>query len=148
MNTWHKATVKFTKNLEDGTLKRVTENHLFNAINFSEVEARAFEEIGEFQIGEFLVTGISTVNISDIFDYEDSEQWNECVVSYSSDDNDNGKSKTIKNLFLVNADNLKLAYERIEESLKGMMVVFTIESIKKSKILEIFPYKAIETEEE
>ena len=42
---------------------------------------------------------------------------------------------------LVSAESVKHAYERIQESLSGLMVDFQIPSIVVSPIVEIFPYK-------
>ena len=64
-----------------------------------------------------------------------------------SEDADSGKEKKINNNFLVSAHNIKEAYERIEESLKGLMVSYEISVIQLTPILEIFPYVAIEGEE-
>lgn len=142
MNTWHKVSVKYTKQFTDGTLKRVTENYLINGINFTDVEARVHQEIGAFVRGEFVVSIVKKEDYADIFHYDDAEVWYKCKVAYVSEDADSGKEKKINNNFLVSAHNIKEAYERIEESLKGLMVSYEISKIETSKILEVFPYVA------
>src|SRR5690606_22643680 len=42
--------------------------------------------------------------------------------------------------FLVSANNLKEAYDRVEENLKGLMVSYEIPSIILTPIIEIYPY--------
>ena len=147
MNTWHTVKVKYTKQFTDGTLKRVTEPYLVNSISFTDAEARIHQEVGEFVRGEFLVTGISKTDFQDIFHYDDAEVWYKMKVAYVSEDADSGKEKKINNNFLVSAHNIKEAYERIEESLKGLMVSYEITAAQVTSLLEIFPYVAMEGEE-
>lgn len=147
MNTWHLVGVKYTKQFTDGTLKRVTEKFLINAINFTDAEARVHAEVGAFVRGEFIVSTVKKDDFADIFHYDDAEVWYKCKVAYVSEDVDSGKEKKINNNFLVSAHSIKEAYERIEESLKGLMVSFEVTKIEVSNILEIFPYIAAEGEE-
>lgn len=146
-NIWHTVRVKYTKQFTDGTLKRVTEPYLVNSISFTDAEARIHQEVGEFVRGEFMVTSISKTDFADIFHYDDAEVWYKCKVAYVSEDLDSGKEKKINNNFLVSAHTIKEAYDRIEESLKGLMVSYEISVIQVTPILEIFPYVPMEGEE-
>lgn len=140
MNSWFTIKVKYTKQLEDGRLKRVTEPYLVDAISFTDAEARIYEEVGTNVKGEFLITGISKTDYADIFYYEDADDWYKCKLTYVSVDADSGKEKKISNNFLVTAHNVKQAYERIKESLSDMTVTFEIPSIMLSPIVEVMPY--------
>ena len=140
MNSWYTIKVKFTKEFTDGTLKRVTEPYLVNSMSFTEAEARIYKEVGEYVRGEFLVTSIAKTDFADIFAYDDSDTWFKAKLTYSTEDADTGKEKKFNNNYLVSAHNIKEAYERLEESLKGLMVTFEIPSISKTQIMEIFPY--------
>lgn len=144
MNNWHTVKVKFTKEYPDGTLRQVTEPYLVSALSFTEAEARIYEEVGEFVKGEFLVKGINQTDLADIFHYDDAEDWYKCKTSYITEDADSGKEKRVNNDFLVSAHNVKEAYERIEESLKDLMVSYEIPKIELTPIVEIFPYKKID----
>lgn len=146
-NSWHTVKVKYTKQFTYGTLKRVTEPYLVNSISFTDAEARIHQEVGEFVRGEFMVTKIMKTDFADIFHYDDAEVWFKCKVAYVSEDVDSGKEKKINNNFLVTAHNVKEAYERIEESLKGLMVSYEISKVETTQIVEIFPYEASEGEE-
>ncbi|MEX1191028.1 MAG: DUF4494 domain-containing protein [Brumimicrobium sp.] len=140
MNSWFTIKVKYTKQLEDGRLKRVTEPYLVDAVSFTDAEARIYEEVGTGIKGEFLITGISKTDFGDIFYYEDSEDWYKCKLTYVSVDADSGKEKKISNNFLVTAGNVKEAYDRIKESLSEMTVTFEIPSIMLTPIVEVLPY--------
>jgi len=141
MINWHIAKCRYTKELPDGTLKRVTEAYLVSSQSITDAEARIYQEVGEYVRGEFVVTGIQSVSFADIFQYDDSDIWFESKVTYTSEDADSGKEKRYTNKFLVTASNVKEAYERIEESLKGLIVSYTIPEIKESKIIDVFTFE-------
>ena len=141
MNSWFTVKVKYTKQLENGTFKRVSEPYLLAAMTFTDSEARIYEELGSSLRGEFQVTGIARTDLHDIFQYDDAEQWFKCKVTYDRIDEDGEKAKTISQNFLVSAANVKESYDRIEESLATLMIDFNVVSITSSPIVEIFPYR-------
>lgn len=140
MNTWFTVKVKYTKQLEDGRLKRVTEPYLVDAVSFTDAEARIYEEIGSSVQGEFSITGISKTDFADIFYYEDAEDWYKCKLSYISVDADSGKEKKVSHNYLVTAHDLKQAYERIQESMSEMLVSYEVPAIMLTPIVEVLPY--------
>ena len=141
MNTWFKVKVKYTKQLESGSFKRVSEPYLLSAMTFTDAEARIYEELGSFIRGEFSVMGISREDIQDIFQYDDADTWFKCKISYENIDDEGDKKRTVTQNFLVSAKTVKDSYERIEESLETLMLDYQIISIIASPIVEIFPYK-------
>ena len=140
MNNWFTVKVKYTKQLENGEFKRVSEPYLLAAMTFTDAEARIYEELGSIIRGEFSVTNIARTEYHDIFHYEDSDQWFKCKVSYESKDADTDKKKKVTQNFLVSAMSVKDAYDRIQESLSTLMVDFLVPSIILSPIVDIFPF--------
>lgn len=140
MNNWFTVKVKYTKQMDNGALKRVSEPYLLSAMTFTDAEARIYEELGSMIRGEFSVTGISRTELHDIFAYDDSGVWYKCKVSYENFDADTEKTRKVSQNFLVEANSVKEAYERIAENMKGLMVDFHIPSIMVSPIIDIFPY--------
>lgn len=142
MNSWFTVKVKYTKQLDNGTFKRVSEPYLLAAMTFTDAEARIYEELGALIKGEFIVTGISRTDIHDIFHYEDSDVWYKCKISYESeaDGGEDSKSKKVAQNFLVSAHSVKEAYDRLKESLGGLMIDFQIPTISVSPIVDIFPF--------
>lgn len=141
MNNWFTVKVKYTKQLDNGALKRVSEPYLLAAMTFTDAEARIYEELGAVIRGEFAVTGIARTEIHDIFAYDDADVWYKAKVKYENFDADSEKSKKVTQNFLISAHSVKEAYERLQESLQGLMVDFEIPSIIVSPIVEIFPYQ-------
>jgi len=140
MNNWFTVKGKYTKQLDNGALKRVQEPYLLAAMTFTDAEARIYEELGAIIRGEFNVMGITRTEIHDIFAYDDADVWYKCKVVYESADADSEKAKKVTQNFLVSAGSVKEAYDRIKESLSTLMVDFQIPSIIVSPIVEIFPY--------
>lgn len=140
MNNWFTVKVKYTKSIDNGTFKRVSEPYLIAAMTFSDAEARIYEELGSVIRGEFMVVGIARTELHDIFAYDDAESWFKCKVRYDNFDADSEKAKKVNQNFLVAAHSVKEAYERIQESLATLMVDFEIPSIIASPIVDIFPY--------
>jgi len=143
MNSWFTVKVKYTKQLDDGSFKRVSEPYLLAAMTFSDAETRIYEELGMAIRGEFVVTGISRTDIHEIFHYEDAETWYKCKITYEAGADggeEGGKAKKVSQNMLVSAHSVKEAYERLKESLGGMMMDYIIPAISVSPIVDIFPF--------
>ena len=139
INSWFTVKVKYTKQFQNGTLKRVSEPYLLGALSFTDAEARIYEELGTRIRGEFHILGITRTEIQDIFAYDDTGIWYKCKISYLVENDENEKQKKISQQFLVEADSIKEAYDRLKESLSSMGVDFEIPSILLSPIIDIFP---------
>lgn len=140
MNSWFTVKVKYTKQLDNGALKRVSEPYLVAAMTFTDAEARIYEELGTIIRGEFHVVGIARTELHDIFAYDDTDIWYKVKVKYETADADSEKTRKVTQNFLVSAGSVKEAYERIKESLSTLMVEFEIPSITISPIVDIFPF--------
>jgi len=140
MNSWFTVKVKYTKQLENGTFKRVSEPYLLAAMTFTDAEARIYEELGSVIRGEFNVVGITRTELHDIFAYDDADVWYKVKVTYEAEGDEEEKKKKISQNFLVSAHSVKDAYDRIKESLSTLLVDFQIPSISVSPIVEIFPF--------
>ncbi len=145
MNNWFTVKVKYTKQLENGTFKRVSEPYLLCAMTFTDAETRIYEELGQIIRGEFNVVGISRTEIHDIFHYEECDVWYKCKITFESEggnvDGEVEKKKKVAQNFLVTANSVKDAFEKLKESLSTLMVDYLIPSIVVSPIVDIFPFR-------
>jgi hypothetical protein len=139
-NNWFEVKVKYTKQLDNGTFKRVSEPYLISAMSFSDAESRAYEEVGSFVRGEFVITAIKRENIHDIFQYEDADVWYKTTIAFQSESDESEKSKVVKQTLLTTAHSVKQATERINESLSGMMLDYTIKGTVESALVDVFPF--------
>jgi len=144
MNNWFTVKVKYTKQLENGTFKRVSEPYLLSAMTFTDAETRIYEELGQIIRGEFNVVGISRTEIHDIFQYDDCDTWYKCKITFTSEgnmDDPEAKQKKVSQNFLVSAVSVKDAFEKLKESLSTLMADFEVPSISVSPIVDIFRYR-------
>lgn len=139
MNNWFTVKVKYTKQLENGAFKRVSEPYLLAAMTFTDAEARIYEELGSIIRGEFAVLSIARAEFHDLFAYEDSDSWLKCKISFESF-GDGEKAKKVTHNFLVGANTIEQATERIKESLSTMLVDYTLNSVVVTPIVDVFPY--------
>ena len=138
MRIWFLCKVKYAKETEDGLLESISEQ------SFTEAEAILYDRLGSQIRGDFQVTGISKSNIVDVFFYEDADIWHKCKVSYLVADGDSGKEKKVTQYMIVTAEDVKQAYDRIQESLSTMLVSFRVPDITESPILDVFPFEKSE----
>ena len=147
MRTWFLCKVKYAKENEEGLLKSISEQYLVDAVSFTEAEAILYDRLGSQIRGDFQVTSISKSNIVDVFYFEDADQWYKCKITYLIADGDNGKEKKVTQYMIVTAEDVRQAYDRIQESLSNMLVSFRVPDITESPIMEVFPFERDEIAE-
>ena len=145
MTTWFACTIQYIKILENDKAKNISEQYLVDAVSFTDAEARIYRSLSSI-ITDFSITRVSKTGFAEVFNYEDSEKWFKCKVSYVDVDPFNGKEKRISKLMLVAAENPKDAYDRIQSQLSTMIVPYEITDINLSPIIEVIPYVAGEEE--
>lgn len=142
MNVWYQVKIKHTKQLDNGSFKRVTDTYLVSALNFTEAETKTYEELGSVIRGEFTIVGVTPKNYEDVFSYETADEyWWEVQVKMQDANLDSDKIKMVTNTYLVSAETLPDAVDNITESLNGSVMDMTIVGVKSSPIVDIFPYK-------
>ena len=144
MRTWFICKAKYQKENDQGQIKNVTEPYLVDAFTYTEAESRIYEVLENMISGDFLIAQITKSNINEVFYFEGFDVWFKCKVIYHVTDGDSGKDQKITNYMLVSAENVKDAYDKLEESLRNMLVSYNIASISESPILEVFPYNSQE----
>ena len=142
-NNYFIVKVKYTRHLENGTFKRVTEPYLVAGFSFTDAEASIYENLGTVIKGEFIVTDIKRVEYHDIFDETGgtADKYFVAKISYESVDMDSDKAKRVTQSFLVGATTIEQATDVIKEELSTLMVDYKIIGITESPIVEIFPIK-------
>ncbi len=140
MSIWYECKVKYNKIDENGKEKKVSEPYLLDAISFTEAESRINKEMEPYITGEFTVTNIKVANYSEIQPNEDGDRWFKCKVAFITLDEDKGVEKKTNTYVLVQANDVKEAYEQIEKSFSDTISDFTIPAVTESPILDVFPF--------
>lgn len=142
MHNWFECRISYEKMMENGMLKKVTEPYLVDALSFTEAEARIIENLRPFITGEFVVTDIKRSRLSEIFFNENGDKYYKVKVNFITLDEKSGSEKKTPAFMLAQASTIEEAKERFEESMKGTMSDYVVESIKETKIMDVFPYES------
>lgn len=140
MQTWFECKVKYVKIDDDGRERKVSEIYLVDAVTFTDAETRIIQQMQTMVRGEFIVDNIRKSNIVEIFPHENGEWWFKAKIGIVTIDENAGKEKKINNYFLVAADDIKQALQRLEEGLSYILVPYQTTSLAVSTIVDVFPY--------
>ncbi len=140
MQTWFECKVKYVKVDDDGRERKVNEVYLVDAVTFTDAETRIIQQVQTMVRGEFMVDNIKKSNIIEIFPHEVGEWWYKAKIAIVTIDEKAGKEKKINNYFLVAADDIKQALQRLEDGLSYVLVPYQATSIAVCNIIDVFPY--------
>lgn len=137
------STVRYEKTMENGLNKTVSEQYLFDALSFTEAEARTIEELKPYISGEFSIPQIVKPRISELMLSENvsADRYYKVKVSFITLDEKSGAEKKTNSFILVQASDFKNAYDRFIEGMKGTMADYEIVSIVETQILDYYPAK-------
>ncbi len=146
--TWFECKVKYEKMGEDGKQRMVTEPYLIDAVSFTDAESRIHKELEPYISGEFVVTTIKIANFSELIPNENGDRWFKCKVTFISLDEEKGIERRSSTYMLVQANNVKDAYDILDKSLSDSVADFEIPSVQESPLLDVFSYHLDEDEEQ
>lgn len=141
MHNWFECKISYEKMMENGMQKKVTELYLVDALSFTEAEARIIEEIRPFISGEFTVTDIKRARLAEIFFNENGDLYYKVKISFLTIDEQSGREKKTSAYMLVQASTIDEAKNNLTEGMKETMADYVVESIKETKIVDVFPYE-------
>lgn len=134
--------------LDTGVQKTVTEPYLIDALSFTEAEKRIIEEMKPFISGDFSISDIKRVKFAETFFNETGDRYYKAKLNFITLDEKSGAEKKTAVTMLVQASELKEAIDIVEQEMKTTMIDYTFVSIIETAIMDVFPYKAAETERE
>ena len=139
---YYEVKIRLEKTMENGMNKKVKEPYLFDAMSFSEAEARAIEELSLFTSGELTVTDIKRAPYAEIFptEKEDADKWYAVRINFITFDERTGKEKKSKAEYLVQASDINNARDNFNEAMKQTMMDYEITYIKETPIMDVYPY--------
>ena len=142
MHNWFECKISYEKIMENGMQKKVTEPYLVDALSFTEAEARIIEEIRPFISGEFTVAEIKRARLTETFFNENGDKYYKVKINYITLDKQSGMEKKTPAYMLVQASTIDEAKDNLSEGMKGTLSDYVVESIKETKIVDVFPYEA------
>ena len=138
--TWYECKVKYRKTDETGNQKVTTEPYLVDAISYTEAESRINEEMKAYISEEFKITNIKVANYAEIHPFENADRWFKSKISLVAYDEESGKERKTNMYFLLQANDVKEAFDNTVFTMKGSMGDYSIPAITESPIVDVFPY--------
>lgn len=141
--TWYECKIKYRKLDEaSGMLKVKTEPFLVDAISYTEAESRITEEMSVYlsDTEEIKITNIKVANFAEIHPFENSDRWFKSKVSLIAFDEESGKERKTNMYLLIQANDVKEAYDNTISVMKDTMGEYSVPSISESPIMDVFPY--------
>jgi hypothetical protein len=137
---WYECKVKYRKTDDTGVQKVVTEPYLVDALSYTEAEKRINEEMAAYISEEFKITNIKVANYAEIHPFENSDRWFKSKVSLVAYDEESGKERKTNMYILLQANDVKEAYDNTIHVMKNTMGDYNIPAISESPIMDVFPY--------
>ena len=138
--TWYECKVKYRKIDESGVQKVVSEPYLVDALSFTEAESRINTEMAAFVSEEFKIVNIKVANFAEIHNFENSDRWFKSKVSLLAYDEESGKERKTSFYLLIQANDVKEAFDNTMQVMQNTMGEFTIPAISESPIVDVFPF--------
>lgn len=142
MALWFECKVRYEKMMENGTVKKVNEPYLVDALTFTEAEARIIEMITPFISGEFSISAVKKTKISEIFFNDLGDKYYMVKVNFITIDEKSGIEKKTSSFILVQASEFADALDKFNEGMKGTMADYEIASIAETPLMDVYPINA------
>lgn len=139
MEIWFECKVRYDKMQENGSIKKVTEPYLVDALSFTEAEARITEEMKPYISGEYTISSEKKTKISEIFHDETGDRYYMVKVLFITIDEKTAIEKKTASFILVQASDFKSALENFLKGMKDTMADYEIASISETPIMDVFP---------
>lgn len=133
---WYECRIKYRKEMDDGSVKKITETYLVLAECVSKAEKRLLQDMASMIEGDSVVTSVKEAKFKELF-RNDEEKFFQCKISFVSFDEETGAEKKSNQVILVQADDIGSALKNLKAGMKGSMSDFEILSIGVTSIIEI-----------
>ena len=134
---------------DTGAFSKKTSAFLVGAINFGDAEKKTFEHAkinAEFK-GDVEVTGIIPTKIVEVFrDFESSKFFYAKCRYY--EESVNGKPMVRSHLFIVEAEDIKDAEQKLQDNIKASMIDYSAVRLEESQFVDIIEHKVVEKVDE
>lgn len=140
MHNWFEVKATYEKTLENGTQKKVTESYLFDALSFTEAEARAIEELKPYISGEFTIKAVGRKKISELFFNDNGDRFFMSKLAFISLDERSGTEKQTKVQMIAQACDIDEALAVVKKGMEGTLADYKIIGLNETAIMDVFPY--------
>lgn len=145
---WFEVKFQYAKTQEDGQQKNVTELYVVDALSFGEAEETIVKEMQHYASGDYKVKNITPANYHEIFfsDVDKDDKWFLARLCFITIDEKSEKEKKTIVPYLIQAATFEGAKKAITEALDGLTMDYTIDSLRETKIVDVFEHKTDENQ--
>jgi len=136
---WFTCKVKRVREDGEGNETKVTDLHVLDAYNYTEAETRITFLMQKANTGPFEVQQITKSNFAEVIRFDDTGHWYRAKVAFVSFVDETGEEKSSAQTFLVNGEDIRDVYDKINEFLRHTQTSYVISSISFTKIIEVYP---------
>lgn len=142
MAQWIEVRARYGKMMENGSIKKVIESYLVDALSCTEAEARVIDELTPYISGDFRISSVVTTKIAEIFwDASSGDKFYKVKVNFISLDEKTAAEKRTASYILVQASDFIDALRRFTDGMKATMADYDIEAITETKLVEVYKAK-------
>lgn len=139
MNSYFEVGVRYDKTMEDGVVRKVTENYLLDALSFTEAEKRATKELQDYISGEFRVVTEKITNIAEVVTTDDLSADKFYKVKHNIIIDEKTAKKQAQYI-IIQASSVDDARDRYKQHIQGWLVDVVLEAVSETKYMDYFPY--------
>jgi len=144
MSSYYNVRIEYQKEDESGRYKTIKESYLFDALSFTEAEAKGYDVLHLFVAEDFQVISINPVSFTELVKSEESEDsetplFYKVKLAYDSINDKTGKAKRVKFDVLVKALDFNNAIHTLNSQvIDKWLVDLEIEAVALTPVLELF----------
>lgn len=136
---WFTCKVRSVREDDQGNESKVTDLHVLDAYNYTEAETRMTFIMQQISRGPFEVQQITKSNFTEVIRFDDEGHWYRVKVAFVTFVEESGAEKSSNQTFLINASDIRDAYDKVEDFLKHTQASYVISAISYTKILNVYP---------
>lgn len=141
MALWFECKVRYERMTENGSVKKVNEPYLVDALTFTDAESRIIEKITPYISGDFSISAVKKTRVSEIFFDDNGDKFYMVKVNFITIDEKSQREKKSASFILVQASDFANALKKFEEGMKGTLADYEIASISETPIMDVFPFQ-------
>lgn len=139
MALWFECKVRYDKMMENGSVKKVNEPYLVDALSFTEAEATIIDKMTPYISGDFTISAVKKTKISEIFFDETGDRFYMVKVNFITIDEKSGNEKKSASFILTQASDFAGALARFEAGMQGTISDYEIASISETPLMDVYP---------
>lgn len=135
----YECNVRYERNVEDGSVKTVSEVYVVDALSFTEAEIRITGEMQPYVKGDFDVMAIKRTQYNGYINADGNEErFYKAKAVFITIDEKTGKEKKSPNYYIVRASSIDDAHRKVDDALSNTTFDYEIASLEETKVLDVF----------